>query len=59
MVFGINSLPFQVEFVAQTHAEKYKDELPLAAETVMKSTYMDHSTDSVPNEIQGLNCANS
>lgn len=28
VVFGINSSPFQAQFVSQTHAEKYKDELP-------------------------------
>jgi len=45
VVFGINSSPFQARFVAQIHAEKYKDELPLAAETVMKST--DHGLDHI------------
>ncbi|XP_068719623.1 uncharacterized protein [Montipora capricornis] len=28
VVFGINSSPFQAQFVSQTHAEKHKDELP-------------------------------
>ena len=32
VVFGINSSPFQVQFVSQTHAEKHKNELLLAAE---------------------------
>ena len=36
VVFGVNSSPFQAQFVAQTHAEKHKDEFPMAAETVLK-----------------------
>jgi len=53
-VFGINSSPFQAQFVFQTHAEKHKHELPLAAETVLKSTYMDDSMDSVLDDSQGI-----
>ena len=47
VVFGINSSPVQAQFVSETHAEKHKDNLPLAAEAVPKSTYMDDSMDSV------------
>ena len=54
VVFGVNSSPFQAQFVAQTHAEKHKDEFPKAAETVLKSTYMDDSMDSVVDESQGI-----
>ena len=36
VVFGVNSSPFQAQFVAQTHAEKHKDEFPKAAETVVQ-----------------------
>ena len=54
VVFGVNSSPFQAQFVAQTHAEKHKDEFPMAAETVLKSTYMDDSMDSVVDERQGI-----
>ena len=54
VVFGVNSSPFQAQFVAQTHAEKHKDEFPMAAETVLKSTYMDDSMDSVVDESQGI-----
>ena len=53
-MFGINSSPFQAQFVSQTHAEQHKDELPLAAETVSKSTYMDDSMDSVLDDSQGI-----
>ena len=53
-VFGVNSSPFQAQFVTQTHAEKLKDEFPMAAETVLKSTYMDDSMNSVVDESQGI-----
>ena len=42
------------QFVAQTHAEKHRDEFPMAAETVLKSTYMDDSMDSVVDKSQGI-----
>ena len=54
VVFGINSSLFQAQFVSQTHAENHKDELPLAAETVSKSTYMDDNMDSVLDNSQGI-----
>ena len=54
VVFGINSSPFQAQFVSQTHAEQHKNKLPLAAETVSKSTYMDDSMDSVLDDSQGI-----
>lgn len=49
VVFGVNSSPFQAQFVAREHAKKYQSEFPLAAETILKSTYMDDSMDSVPD----------
>lgn len=36
VVFGLNSSPFQAQFVAKTHAEKLRDEFPMGAETVLK-----------------------
>ena len=54
VVFGVNSSPFQAQFVLQHHAKKFKDTFPLAAETVLRSTYMDDSMDSVVNEDQGI-----
>ena len=53
VVFGVNSSPFQAQFVLQHHARKNIDEFPMAAETVLRSTYMDDSMDSVSNEEQG------
>ena len=35
--------------MAQEHAKKYQSEYSLAAETILKSTYMDDSMDSVPD----------
>lgn len=54
VVFGINSSPFQAQFVAQTHADTNRETYPMAAETVLKSTYMDDSMDSVPTEEDGV-----
>ena len=54
VVFGLNSSPFQAQFVAQPNAEKYKDELPMTAETVLKYTSMDDSMDSVADDNQAL-----
>ena len=54
VVFGANYSPFQAQLVLQHHAKKFKDTFPLAAETVLRSTYMDDSMDSVANEDQGI-----
>ncbi len=50
IVFGDASAPFRAQFVSQENAEIHKEEFPLAAETVKKSTYMDDSLDSVKTE---------
>ena len=52
VLFGINSSPFQAQFVSQTQAEKDKDELSLAEETESKSTYIDDSMDSLLDDNQ-------
>ena len=54
VVFGVNSSPFQAQFVVQEHAKQRQSELPLAAETVLESTYMDDSMDSVPDVKTGV-----
>ena len=41
-------------FVLQHHAKEFKDTFPLAAGTVLRSSYMDDSMDSVANEDQGI-----
>ena len=50
VVFGVNLSPFLAQFVIQEHAQKHQSEFPLGAATVLKSTYMDDSMDSVPDQ---------
>ncbi|XP_046551203.1 uncharacterized protein LOC124260924 [Haliotis rubra] len=50
VVFGVNASPFLAQFVSQENANKHQGDLPLAAETVKKATYMDDSMDSVEDE---------
>ena len=47
VVFGVNCSPFLAQFVSQKNAKDHSDQFPRAAETVLKSTYMDDSMDSV------------
>ena len=54
-MFGVNSCPFQAQFVAQEHARKRESDFPKAAETVLESTYMDDSMDSAVNEEECIN----
>jgi len=54
VVFGKNSAPMESQFVAQENARRNQDHYPLAAETVLKSTYMDDSIDSVENDEEGV-----
>ena len=52
--FGVNASPFLAQLVMQTHARSNKTEYPLAAETILKSTYMGDCMDSVDHEEAGL-----
>ena len=54
LVFGINVLPFLAQFVVQHHAQLFQPEYERAAETVLQSTYMDDSMDSVVTENEGV-----
>ena len=54
VVFGKNSAPMESQFVAQENARLNQDRYPLAAETVLKSTYMDDSIDSLENDEEGM-----
>ena len=45
VVFGKNSAPMESQFVAQENARRNQGRYPLAAETVLKSTYMGDSID--------------
>ena len=53
LVFGLNSSPFEAQFVVSNHAIKHSDHLPLLAESVLESTYMDDTMDSVPDDDTG------
>ena len=54
VVFGVKSSPFQAQYVVQQHAKTPSDSYPLAAETILKSTDMDDSIDSVLTEEKGI-----
>ncbi|MCG7868682.1 MAG: hypothetical protein JAY74_20210, partial [Candidatus Thiodiazotropha taylori] len=54
VVFGVNSSPFQAQFVLRHHAQEFQQKFPMAAETILQSNYMDDSMDSVLNEEQGV-----
>ena len=54
VVFGKNSAPMESQFVAQENAQRIQDHYSLATETVLKSTYMDDSIDSVENDDEGM-----
>lgn len=53
MVFCVNTSPFLAQYVAQEHAKVHQKEFPKAAETDLKSTYMDDSVDSVATTEEG------
>ena len=50
-MFGMIAAPFEVQYAVRHNAEKHQAEYPLAAETVLESTYMDDTMDST--EIEG------
>ena len=54
VVFGVNSSPFMAQYVAQEHTRNNEEEFPQAAKTILKSTYMDDSMDSVPDDAAGI-----
>ena len=47
LAFGVKSAPFETQFICQEHTLKLKDVYPLAADTVLYSTYSDESRESV------------
>ena len=54
VIFGVNLTPFLVQFVTQHYAQIHRTEYRLQAEAALKSTYMDDSVDSMPNDDQGI-----
>ena len=47
VVFSVNASPFLAQYVTQQHARTNADTLPLAADAVLSSTYMDDTMTSV------------
>ena len=54
VVFGVNCSPFLAQLVAQEHARQLSEQFPLASDTILKSTYMDDSMDSVDSVNDGV-----
>ena len=54
VVFGKKAAPMECQFVAQENARRNRGLYPMAAETVLKSTYMDDSIDSIETEEEGI-----
>ena len=54
LVFGVNSCPYQAQFVSQKHAAENNKQYPKAAETILGSTYMDDRMDSVASDEECL-----
>ena len=54
LVFGANASPFLAQFVSQEHARSHQTDYPLAAETMLSSTYMDDSMDSAADNADGV-----
>ena len=50
----MNSSPFQPQLVSRKNTEDHQGQYPRAAETVLKSTYMDDSMDSVKSDQEGI-----
>ena len=53
-MFGLNCSSFLAQLVARYHAKLLQQKYPMASETVLKSTYLDDSMDSVSNDNQGI-----
>ena len=54
LVFGLNSVPFEAKYISEKNAKENQKEFPLSAETILQSTYMDGSMDSMANEDKSL-----
>ena len=62
MVFGVNSSPFGAQFVSREHAKEHIETFPMGSTSVLESTYMDDTMDSVIDDKTGIkfimNCQN-
>ena len=52
--FGLYYESFDAQYISQKNAKENQKEFPLAAETVLKSTYMEDSMNSIVNEDQAM-----
>ena len=46
---------FEVQYVVRHNAQKHQAEYPLAAQTVLESTYVDDTMDSTETEDNAIN----
>ena len=53
-VFGLNSAPFETQYISQKNEKENQKQFPLAAESVLQSTYMDNSMDSMVNKDEAV-----
>ena len=54
VIFGGNASPFQAQYVSRENAKIFQSQYPRAAETVLLSTYMDDSLDSIGTPKEGI-----
>ena len=54
VVFGLNSAPFEAQYISQKNAKENQKQFPLAVETVPQSTCRDDSMDSMVNEDEAV-----
>ena len=54
-VFDKNSAPIKAQFTARENGRSHQNQYPLAAETILESTYMDDSIENVENETDSFN----
>ena len=54
MLFGKNAAATEAQPVAKQNARRNQSKYPMVAKTVVKSTYMDDSLDSVETEDDGV-----
>ena len=54
IMFWMNAALFEVHYVVRHNTEKHQAEYPLAADTVLESTYIDDTMDSTETEKWGI-----
>ena len=54
LVFGGTASPFLAQFVSIEHAKRHQKSFPRAAESIIQSTYMDDTLDSVDSSKNGI-----